>query len=377
MTLAQLPAPRLITHPNQLRRLVDVLLNISRVAVDTESNSLYAYREQVCLIQFSTDKQDYLVDPLALKDLSPLATVFSSPRIEKIFHAAEYDLMCLKRDFGFEFANLFDTMVAARILGRDAIGLGSMLASEFGVRVNKRFQRANWGQRPLPTKMLSYAQLDTHYLIPLRARLSDELQKKDLWPLALEDFSRGCQVHVHNSNNKVLNCWRINGAHDLDPQNVAVLKELCFYRDQVAQSQNRPLFKVIGDQTLLAIAHDCPRDLDELKNIRGMTRAQLNRHGYSILEAVQRGLLSEPVHPPSSPRPNNGFLERLDALKHWRKTTARNMGVNSDVVLPRDLVYKIAEHNPQDVKELKPLLSEVPWRFEHFGEQIIAAMPKN
>ena len=113
------------------------------VAVDTESNSLHAYRERVCLIQFSIARADFLVDPLALKDLSSLAPIFEDERIEKIFHAAEYDLICLNRDFGFTFTNLFDTSVAARILGREAIGLGSMLEAEFGVRQNKRHQRAN------------------------------------------------------------------------------------------------------------------------------------------------------------------------------------------------------------------------------------------
>jgi ribonuclease D len=138
------------------------------VAVDTESNSLFAYREQVCLVQFSTTQADFLVDPLALADLTPLAPLFADPKIEKVFHAAEYDLLCLKRDFGFSFANLFDTMLAGRILGRKEIGLGAMLEAFYGVQADKRHQRANWGQRPLPAPLLEYATLDTHYLIPLR-----------------------------------------------------------------------------------------------------------------------------------------------------------------------------------------------------------------
>ena len=169
--------PSFIHQPAGLDALAKTLLAESCIAVDTESNSLYAYREQVCLIQFSTRERDYLVDPLALDDLSPLREVFCNPGVEKVFHAAEYDLICLRRDFGFEFAHIFDTMVAGRILGRDEVGLGAMLLKEFDVQVDKRHQRANWGQRPLPDYLLDYAQYDTHFLIQLRERLSRELEE--------------------------------------------------------------------------------------------------------------------------------------------------------------------------------------------------------
>ncbi|MEM5773869.1 MAG: ribonuclease D, partial [Anaerolineaceae bacterium] len=152
-------------QPSALRKMVHDLARCRFVAVDTESNSLYAYQEQVCLIQFSTGDQDYLVDPLAIRDLSSLEPLFSSPHIEKIFHAAEYDIICLKRDFGFSFANIFDTMLAGRILKFDQIGLAAMLETEYGIVLDKRFQRANWAERPLSEEQKAYARLDTHYLI--------------------------------------------------------------------------------------------------------------------------------------------------------------------------------------------------------------------
>ena len=152
--------PELVTKPERFQRVVDALLNQPIVSVDTESNSLFAYREQVCLIQFSIPGHDYLVDPLALKNIRALGRVFANPHIEKIFHAAEYDLLTLQRDFGFEFRNLFDTMVAARILGRSRVGLGSLLEDEFGIHLQKKFQRANWGRRPLPPEMVRYASKD-------------------------------------------------------------------------------------------------------------------------------------------------------------------------------------------------------------------------
>ena len=167
MPSSPLQPPVWIATPVALHKLAGELTRQPRLAVDTESNSLYAYREQVCLIQFSTPETDYLVDPLALNDLSRLAPIFANPEIQKIFHAAEYDLITLKRDFGFTFTNLFDTMQATRILGYQQVGLDSILAEKFGVIVNKRFQKANWGQRPLPADLINYARLDTHYLLDL------------------------------------------------------------------------------------------------------------------------------------------------------------------------------------------------------------------
>ncbi len=371
MSTSRLPDPILITRPAALHRLAEALMHETVVAVDTESNSLYAYREQVCLIQFSTSSRDFLVDPLSLDDLSPLEPIFSSARIEKVFHAAEYDLICLKRDYGFEFSNLFDTMVAARILGRDTLGLGSLLEAEFGIQVDKRYQRANWGQRPLPAHLLSYAQLDTHYLIPLRERMYAALQEKGVWPLAVEDFSRISAADGHVNGTKGEDCWRISGSNDLQPQNAAVLRELCRYRDQLARSLNRPLFKVMGDKTLLEAAARCPRSLEELAEIDGMSEGQVTRHGRAMLAAVERGLSAEPIYPPRSRRPDERYLERLDALRNWRKITARKLGVNSDVVLPRDLLNMVAAHNPSGLEDLVLLLNDVPWRVEHFGGEIL------
>ncbi|MGW8250772.1 MAG: ribonuclease D [Anaerolineales bacterium] len=371
MSNEQLPEPILIKRQQALHRLAESLLHERILAVDTESNSLYAYQEQVCLIQFSTTKRDFLVDPLSLDDLSPLGPIFSSPRIEKVFHAAEYDLICLKRDFDFDFSNLFDTMLAARILGREAIGLGAMLESEFGVKVDKRHQRANWGQRPLPEHLLHYAQLDTHYLIALRDHLRENLVEENLLALAQEDFSRICKVDERQVATKPDDCWRISGATDLPGQKAAILQELCSYRDQAARSANRPLFKVIGDKTLLQIAQQTPTSITELGKVQGMTSRQVERHGRGLLAAVRKGSQMSPIYPPHNRRPDNGFLERLEALRDWRKKTARKMGVNSDVILPRDLLHAVASKYPHRPEDLAQMLSEVPWRYEHFGRQIL------
>jgi ribonuclease D len=374
----KISAPALITDQDTLEELVENLSGESLLAVDTESNSLYAYQEQVCLIQFSTQEVDYLVDPLSLDDLSPLAKIFADPKIEKIFHAAEYDLICLKRDFDFNVNNLFDTMVAASVLGKAEVGLGSILSNEFGVQMDKRYQRANWGQRPLPDHLLDYARLDTRYLVPLRNRLKAELEESRRWEMAAEDFRRMSILNGgnhENSRNHVRNsgeaCWRISGANDLTPQQATVLLELCKYRDRVAKNMNRPLFKVMSDSTLHSIASACPISINELKRLPGMSRGQVYRHGSALLQAVKRGLESKPVTPPRAPRPDEKFLCRLENLRQWRMRTAREMGVKSDVILARDLLYAIAEHNPRKMDELAEVLKDAPWRLKHYGEQIL------
>jgi ribonuclease D len=369
-----LPKPILVTQPKQLGEMTRLLQTQPIIAIDTESNSLFAYRERVCLIQFSIPDRDYLVDPLAIKDLSPLGAVFANSKIEKVFHAAEYDLLVMKRDFDFRFANLFDTMVAAKILGREKVGLGNLLATEFGVRLEKKFQKRDWGKRPLPQAMLNYARMDTHYLIRLRNTLRDDLKKTDRLPLAMEDFRRLSQLDGNGPTPQPTNIWRMNGSRDLTPHQATILKMLADYRQRRAEKIDKPLFKVIADTTLVEIAARKPKTMQDLGEIRGMTESQVRRHGKALLAAVQRGIESEPTYRPKQVRLTEDHIERLEALKVWRKKAARKMGVESDVVLPRDLMFKIARENPKDYDALATILRETPWRLERYGQKIQAVL---
>jgi ribonuclease D len=374
MEPANLPPPVWVDKPAALQRMVADLTRQSILAVDTESNSLFAYREKVCLIQFSTSTTDYLVDPLALADLSPLGPIFADPAIEKVFHAAEYDLICLKRDFDFHFTNLFDTMLGARILGRQAVGLGALLKEEFDLDLDKHFQRANWGQRPLPAGMLAYARLDTHYLVPLRERLLDDLVTKNLWPLAAEDFARQCEVNGKAPNSEDDACWRINGAKDLDPRQMAVLLELCRYREERARAADLPVFKILDNQNLLEIALACPGTADELREATRVSDRQFVRHAQGLLEAVQRGLLAPiPKRPPSQPY-DEQLAARMEALRTWRRDKGQLQGVESDVILPRDVMQAIAEANPHTQQELARLMEKLPWRYASYGREILECL---
>lgn len=351
--------------------MLDDLRRYPILAIDTESNSLFAYREQVCLIQISTGHTDYLVDPLALHDLDGLGPLFADPGIEKIFHASEYDLICLKRDFNFKFTNIFDTMQAARILGRQAVGLGSMLEGEFGIVLDKHYQRANWGLRPLPHSMLAYARLDSYYLIPLRNRLKADLEATGRWPLAAEDFQRLCNVDLPVLDNGVDLCWRVAGGHELDHRQLAVIQELCRYRDHLAQLADVPPFKIFGNDSLLLIAQKCPANLEELRAIPGITSRKLERYGEGLLKAVQAGLQVAPVYRQSNPRPDGDYLQRIELLRAWRKKAGQAMGVESDVILPRDVLEAIAQADPHSLSNLSPLMEDLPYRLSTFGEQIL------
>lgn len=370
MHVDDLPAPIFIARPHSLKRLVKELLCEPVVAVDTEANGLYAYREQVCLIQFSTPKADFLVDTLALDDLSPLGRVFENPNIEKVFHASEYDLIILHQDFGFTVNRLFDTMIGARILGWPQVGLGAILENQFGIKVNKKYQRANWGQRPISDEMLMYAQIDTHFLIQLRGKMKAELKNKGRWELALEDFKRCSQVDSHNHRNDNGDCWRVRGAHDLSPQKAAILKELCDYRDKKARAADRPLFKIISDKSLLQIAETSPRTIQDLEKIQGISQRQVRWLGDGLLAAVERGLTAEPIRPKRRPRPSNEYLDRVEKLRRWRQRKAKELEVKSDVILPKDILYALAGEIPMSPKKLAQIMKPIPWRMHEFGEEI-------
>ena len=363
-----LSPPVWVATQEKLQPLIHDLSEQTSVAVDTESNSLHAYREQVCLIQFSTRETDYLVDPLALPDLSALETIFANPTIEKIFHAAEYDLICLKRDFDFSVTNLFDTRWAVRILGYDGDGLNRLLTEKFDVKMNKKYQKADWGKRPLSPEQINYARLDTHYLLPLKDMLQAELEENDFLQLAREDFDRACHIEIPAA--KPLLWERPSNNHGFAPRELTILKAVFECREQIAEELDRPPFKVMSDKQLFEIAHFPPQHVDELFGL-GLSGKQVTRWGKAILQAVEKGQAAPIVKPRQVKRPDDAFLSRLDALKDWRKTVARKMKVESDVVLPRPLMELIAEHGPQNLPELSNLLSGSVWRMDRFGSQIL------
>ena len=376
-TNLNLPPAELIQEPGHFQEALEKFSRHSILAVDTEANSLYAYQEQVCLIQISSPDRDYIVDPLALEDISPLGEIFRNPEIEKVFHASEYDIKILWDDFQFQMENLFDTMIAARMLGRKKLGLDSLLEEIFGVKVSKRFQRADWSRRPLPADMLRYAQLDTHFLIQIRNWLAEELKEAGRWEIAQEDFRRAARAYQRPEKDRLPSCWRQQGARDLPPQKAAVLKELNAYRDRIARERDLPLFKVLGNKTLLALAEECPTTREQLKRSGIPRKKQALRLGEGLYQAIRAGVNAQPIRPPRRPRPDDAYLARERALKDWRKVKAREAGLNSAVILPRYLLDELARENPRTREELAEIMEEeVPLRYAHYGGEILRVLSR-
>lgn len=374
--MTSLAPPILVADANTLSQLVADLAASASVAIDTESNSLHAYRERVCLIQFSTPTADYIVDPLALRDLSSLAPFFASPAHEKIFHAAEGDVMGLTRDFGFTFANLFDTMSAARTLGWPQVGLAAILKAEYGVTLHKAHQRADWGRRPLPADMLDYARLDTHFLPALRQRLHALLTDSGHWPEAQEDFERLARVQPAPAGQAPdpMAFWRVKGARELPPPGAAVLRAVFAYREREAARMNLPPFKVIGEPTLLALAQQRPQTLDALTTIVAMTPGQIHRHGRALLQAIHEGLHAAAPQPPVVVPEPDDVRERYERLHQWRKKRAQARGVESDVIVTRNTLRDLAVRPRRTVEALADVADLGPTRRALYGAELLRCL---
>ncbi len=363
--------PILVTRQPQLRHMLQRLLAEPLVAADTESDSLYVYYEKVCLVQFSIPGQDFLVDPLAALDLAPLGQLFANPNVEKIFHAAEYDILCLKRDYGFEFKGLFDTMWAARMLGWAHVGLAPILAEHLGVSLDKRWQRYNWGKRPLDRAALSYARLDTHYLLDVRNIQLPRLLAAGCEEEAREIFDQVTCVTPAPRAFDPESFWRVKGVWDLTGREQAIVRELHAYRDREARQRNQPVFRILGDQTLLALAQTRPRQIDQLEEINGMSNGQIKRYGRGILDAIARGCKADIPRPPYSPRPDERILNCYETLRAWRNAIARQRGVEPDVIMSNATLMCLAQRRPSAPEEMENIEGLGAWRRKAYGVQLI------
>jgi len=256
-------------------------------------------------------------------------------------------------------------------LGYARDGLDGLLGEKFNVKVNKKYQKADWGKRPLSPEQINYARLDTHYLLPLKNMLQAELEERGLLQLACEDFERACDIDIPPG--KPVLWERMSNNHGFTPRELTILKEVYECRERIAEELDRPTFKVMGDKQLFEIARLTPQHTDELFGL-GLSHKQVKRWGKDILQAVEDGQVAPIVKPQQPERPDDAYLSRLDALKNWRKNTARKMKVESDVILPRQLMEMIAEIGPRSIPELSKLLSDSAWRMAKFGPQILKAV---
>jgi ribonuclease D len=380
------PPPIWVDTQAGFRAMLAHLRGEPALAVDTESNSLYVYEEQVCLIQISVPETDYLVDPLALKDLSGLGPLLVDPAVLKVLHGAEYDLSVLNRDFGFTLANLFDTMWASRILGWPAHGLAALLKSHFGVRLNKKHQRANWGLRPLPPEQLDYARLDTHYLLSLQRIQARELEATNRWPQARHRFAKLTEMRWEPKDFDPDGFWQISGVRDLDDVGRGVLRALYLCREDCAEAQNRPPFKVISNRALLALSGERPQELAGLRQAKGVPSWLVRKYGRRLLAAIRQGE-GQPLAWDDRPRfingnnrasngrhngrPSAACQARFEALRIWRNAAAEERGVEPDLVLTNQALWEIAYAKPGNRDELAHDGLLARWQVDEFGKDLL------
>lgn len=370
-----LPPAAYIDQGRALDEAVERLSRAERIAVDTESNSLHAYRGVTCLIQLSTASEDLLVDPLAIADVSPLGAVLADPRIEKVFHAAEYDLICLKRDFDFDARNVFDTMAAARVCGIQRIGLGNMLEDLLGVRHSKKHQKYDWARRPLPESVRRYAQVDTRYLLPLRDALDERLRSLGRLEEAREYIADMIRFEVKSEAFDPEGFWSLARPNSLNPQATAVLRELYILRDELAKSLDHPPQRLIPNKTLLQVVRRRPRSIKQLYNIRGLPAWLVRQSGDEIIEALRHGLSSRlKIQRPLQEAIPPAVSERYAALHSWRRETASARGVESDVIISRGALWQIARRNPASAEDLRGICGLGPWRRATYGADLVAVV---
>lgn len=367
--------PVLVDFPEAFDRMLDALAGEPVLGLDTESDSLYRYFHKVCLIQISTRRADYVVDPLGGLDLGPLGAFLADPAVETVFHAAENDILALKRDFGFQFVRVFDTMLAARILGYRRVGLAALLHDKVGVELDKRTQLTDWGHRPLTAEQLDYACLDSHYLLHLRTLLQEELMARGRWREAQEVFSAlpGTSYVVKSFDPDGF--WRFREARELSSSELAILKELYLWRDAQARDMNRPPFKVASDEVLVRLSREQPRRMADLR----LGGWQIRHFGSAILDAIARGKAAPSPQPPSRPlnrehRLDPAAVNRYDKLRAWRSQRAVERGVEADVVLTNEALLAIARAVPTSLEMLEGLGVMGPWKLDEYGSDVLAVL---
>ncbi|MEM7536403.1 MAG: HRDC domain-containing protein [Chloroflexota bacterium] len=374
------------------------------IALDTESDSLFRYYPKVCLIQLSAYAlnqdalaqvdpanirdyiTDYLVDPLKLpniaENMSALGMLMADPDIEVIIHSAENDIYTLQKDFHFTFKNIFDTQLAARILGWKRVGLAAMLQNHFGVESDKSMQLADWGERPLTHKHISYAGMDTHYLLPLRDLLIQALRRERCWAEMQDacDMLETLDYHTRPVNERSV--WQMKQVGRVPLARMGFVESLWLWREETAQQLDMPPFKIMRDNIILSIVERNPNNMIQLKRIKGIQREHktlLADHGATLLKAIRQGRTRTPPKLPlakSSNMPDPPTQRRFDMLRKWRTQRAKSRGVDPEIVFSNAILMRIAHRIPQSIAELQTISGVSEWKANHYGDEILIVLAR-
>ncbi|MCG6906357.1 MAG: HRDC domain-containing protein [Desulfobacteraceae bacterium] len=370
----------LITTPVQLAELARRLEEAPALAVDLEADSMFHFREKVCLLQITTGTENFVLDPLALPDLEPLKRFFADPRVQKVFHGADYDVRSLHRDFGIELQSLFDTELACRFLGHQQSGLNAVLQARFGVALEKKYQKRDWSQRPLPPEMLAYAAADVSLLLPLAAALTAELKAAGRLSWVQEECDLLTRVRVPEDNAQPL-FLRFKGAGRLDRATLAVLEALLQLRQSLAAQKDRPPFKVLSNAAVMKLAQARPRSLEALKATGALSPKQVKMLARPLLATVAEAEALPPNRLPRYPRtrvPAVGpeVANRAEALKRWREKRGSALGLSPGLLCNNTLITALAARNPRRPADLDSLPDLKNWQKQVFGDEILQVLRK-
>ena len=364
----------LVTDGGRFRRVIRQVSRERRIGFDLESNGFFRYPERICLIQLSTSERVYLIDPLAIEDMSPLGEVLADPAVETVLHSGDHDIRSLDRDWGFHVGNLFDTSIASAFVGSERLGLASTLQDFMGVTIpkEKKIQRSDWSIRPLSDVALTYAAEDVRHLLGLRDRLGDELQALGRVGWAKEECDRLAKVR-YDPPDPDLAIFGVKGSRDLDGRGLAILKALMEFREGHALRLGRPHFRVISDAALVSLAAKPNANLRELSGFGMFGRGRLAR---GIRDAVKRGKAAEPLQRPRQPRgrrlsraDRKAANERLDRLKAWRVEHAKRLSLAPALIWPMAGLQRLASF-PDDLETELEAPEVRQWQRERFEESL-------
>jgi ribonuclease D len=362
-----------------LEAALDGIRREDLLGVDTEAAGYHRYYDRLSLIQISTRDTNLVIDPLAIADLSALASILADPAVEKIFHDADFDLRILYRDLEMSVRSLFDTQVAAAFLGERQLGLGAIVEKFLGVRLPKAHQRADWAERPLSESMLEYAATDTAHLPQLRDRLLAELESMGRVAWAEEEFRRREATRWEETEDQGDAFLRIKGARDLSPRGLAILRELHGWRESVGRERDQATFRIMSNQTMLEIGLKAPTTIGALRGIQGISPGLADRRGRDLLAAVRAGLAvpeSElPRFPPTRRWERDPAVEeRAERLREVRARVAGKLNLDAGFLISRASLDEIAKGNPASFEELAKIPDVRKWQIEALGEEILGAI---
>jgi ribonuclease D len=372
-------AYRYVDNARELSALVKRVAAEPLIAVDTEAASFHRYVDRIYLIQLSTRAETDIIDPLTVTDVSELGAVLADRKVEVIFHDADYDLRILDRDYGIRATNLFDTRIAAQLLGEPAIGLAALLEKYLGVKLDKKHQRADWSRRPLTDDMLDYAALDTRHLPALRDELRRQLQEMGRLSWAEEEFAHLEHLRWTPPQTNGDSYLRIKGARLLSRRGLALLRELAHWRDDVASELDRASFRVMPNEALLLLAGTPPASKDVLKGLPGVSPRLVDQRGDALMGALERGLAVPEKELPRFPRGERrkqdaAFDARVEKLKQTRNKAAEQLKLDPGVLCAKGTLESVARAQPKTMAEMAGVPDIRKWQAEVLGKDFLAAL---